>query len=57
MLRAAHPDQSDYFAMFMSTGDNALIVGATHESSSATGMDGDQMDNSATGAGAVYVFR
>ena len=33
-----------------------LAVGAPYESSAATGIDGDQADNSLFGAGAVYVF-
>ena len=31
-------------------------IGAIREGSSATGVDGDQSDNSAIGAGAAYVF-
>jgi hypothetical protein len=31
-------------------------VGASLEDSAATGIDGDQSDNSATNAGAVYVY-
>ena len=37
------------------SGDTA-IVGASTESSSATGVNGDESDNSAGGAGAAYVF-
>jgi hypothetical protein len=37
------------------SGDTA-IVGASSESSSATGVNGDESDNSAGGAGAAYVF-
>jgi hypothetical protein len=33
-----------------------LAVGAAHEDSSATGIDGDQADDAATHAGAVYVY-
>lgn len=33
-----------------------LAVGANFEASAATGIGGNQVDNSATGAGAVYVF-
>ncbi|MCY3731590.1 MAG: FG-GAP repeat protein [Rhodospirillaceae bacterium] len=33
-----------------------LAVGAPYESSAATGINGDQADNSLFGAGAVYVF-
>src|SRR5204862_483895 len=34
-----------------------LVVGAYTESSAATGIGGNQSDNSALNAGAVYVFR
>lgn len=36
---------------------NMLVIGAMGESSAATGIDGDQIDNSASDTGAVYVFR
>ena len=39
------------------SGDGSLLaVGATLEDSKATGIDGDASDNSATDAGAVYLF-
>lgn len=34
----------------------ALVVGAYHEASKATGVNGDQSDNSAASAGAAYLF-
>jgi hypothetical protein len=37
--------------------DGTMVVGAGGESSAATGLGGDQSDQSALGAGAVYVFR
>jgi hypothetical protein len=37
--------------------EDTLAVGANFESSSATGIDGDQTDNTADGAGAVYMFQ
>ena len=36
--------------------DDTLVVGANHESSNATGINGDQSDNSVPDAGAAYVF-
>jgi len=40
------------------SGDGStLVVGATGEASAATGIDGNQADNSAPNAGAVYVFK
>ena len=41
----------------LSEDGNTLAVGATGEDSNATGINGDQNDNSADHAGAVYVFR
>ena len=35
---------------------NTLAVGATSEDSSATGINGDQADNSVDIAGAVYLY-
>ncbi len=40
----------------LSADGNTLAVGAPRESSNATGVGGNQADNSATNAGAVYVF-
>ncbi|HHO69078.1 MAG TPA: integrin [Gammaproteobacteria bacterium] len=42
--------------MALSADGTTLAVGAHDEDSNATGIDGDQTDNSAYGAGAVYVF-
>jgi hypothetical protein len=49
----------DFFGQSMAlSGDgNTLAVGAFGERSAATGVNGDQADNSASVAGAVYVFR
>src|SRR5436190_2526964 len=35
---------------------NTVVVGSTGEASAATGVNGDQSDNSARGTGAAYVF-
>ncbi len=57
-VKASNAESSDQFGYSVSlSGDgNTLAVGANLEASSATGIDGDQSDNSALGAGAVYVF-
>jgi hypothetical protein len=44
------------YSIALSTDGTTLAVGATGEGSLATGIDGDQADNSAPGAGAVYLF-
>ena len=44
------------FSLALSRDGNTLAVGAPSEDSGATGIDGNQSSNAATGAGAVYVF-
>ena len=44
------------FSVALSSDGNTLAVGAMGESSNATGINGDQTDNSLAGAGAAYVF-
>jgi len=44
------------FALALSGDGNTLAVGAILEDSSARGISGNQMDNSAESSGAVYVF-
>ena len=58
-IKASNPDAFDSFggSVSLSADGNTLAVGATDEGSSATGINGDQNDNSAPSAGAVYVFR
>ena len=57
-LTASNAGQVDEFGTAVSvSGDgNYIAIGAPRESSSATGIDGDQNDNSAAESGAVYVF-
>src|ERR1051325_11450482 len=42
--------------LVMSRDGNTLVVAAPDESSAATGVNGNQKDDTAGGAGAVYVF-
>jgi len=51
-------DDNDYFGISLSLSNDGstLAVGALGEESGATGVNGDQSDNSVYGAGAVYVF-
>ena len=55
-LKAAYPDASDDLGRSVAISGDTIVVGASHEGSSATGVNGDQTDNSAHGAGAAYVF-
>jgi hypothetical protein len=44
------------WGLALSSDGQTLAVGAPGEASNATGIDGDQSDNSVDGAGAVYLF-
>ncbi|HVZ61189.1 MAG TPA: hypothetical protein VG892_10435 [Terriglobales bacterium] len=58
-LKASNPEAFDLFGMSVAIGygtDSTLAVGAPGEASNATGIDGNQADNSAPQAGAVYLF-
>jgi len=50
------PEDEFGSAISISANGNTLAVGAPHEASAATGINGDETDNSARNAGAVYVF-
>jgi hypothetical protein len=58
-LKASNTGASDSFgkALALSSDGSTLAVGAPREASSATGINGNQSDNSALASGAVYVFR
>ncbi len=57
-LKASNAGAGDFFgvAIAISGDGNTVAVGAYHEDSNATGINGNQADNSAVDAGAVYVF-
>ncbi len=55
-LKASNTGAADGFGRSVAVCGETVVVGATGESSSATGIDGDEGDNSAAGSGAVYVF-
>ena len=57
-LKASNPGEGDQFgyAIALSGDGNTLAVGAEMEGSAAAGINGNQADNSADAAGAVYVF-
>jgi hypothetical protein len=55
-IKASNPDAADSFGDAVSLDGNWLAVGAADESSLATGIDGDQEDDSEDGSGAVYLF-
>jgi len=57
-IKASNPRADALFGtvVALSSDGSTLAIGAPGDSSSATGIDGDQADHSAYGAGAVYVF-
>ncbi|RLB47386.1 MAG: integrin, partial [Deltaproteobacteria bacterium] len=55
-LKASNADREDFFGGSVTLSGNTLVVGAWGEDSNALGSGGDQSDNSAPYAGAVYVF-
>ena len=67
-LKASNPDAYDHFGeggalpshtgqtVAMSGDGNTIAIGAPHEASSATGLNGNQNDNGAYNGGAVYVY-
>lgn len=55
-LKASNTDAGDWFGRSVAIHENTIIVGAQFEASQATGVDGDQTDNSVVEAGAGYVF-
>lgn len=46
----------DVFGVSVSLYNNTLAIGARDENSGATGVNGDETDNSTPGAGAVYIY-
>lgn len=57
-LKASNAEGHEYFgdSISLSGEGDLLAVGTLYEGSSATGINGNQMDNSAPRAGAVYLF-
>ncbi|TQV74278.1 hypothetical protein FKG94_16885 [Exilibacterium tricleocarpae] len=57
-LQASNSEIGDLFGYSVSLSDNGdtLAAGASGEASNATGIDGNEGDNSSPGAGAAYIF-
>ncbi|MEN9799660.1 MAG: hypothetical protein RL653_3357, partial [Pseudomonadota bacterium] len=55
-LKATNTGSGDFFGETVALSEDMLVVGATWEDSSATGVTGDQADNSMTDSGAVFVY-
>ncbi|MEI6784777.1 MAG: FG-GAP repeat protein, partial [Verrucomicrobiota bacterium] len=55
-LKASNTDAGDWFGYSVAVSGDTVVVGARQEYSNATGVNGNQSDNSQYNAGAVYVF-
>jgi trimeric autotransporter adhesin len=57
-VKASNTDASDFFgrSIALSADGDVLAVGTVQEASAATGIDGDQTNNNADQAGAVYIY-
>ncbi|MFZ1702184.1 MAG: hypothetical protein WBO10_11370 [Pyrinomonadaceae bacterium] len=55
-LKASNTDAGDQFGASVAVSGDTVVIGAHFEDSSATGVNGDQGDNSASASGAAYVF-
>jgi hypothetical protein len=55
-LKASNTGTGDVFGFSIAISGDTVVVATYAEASNATGIDGNQTDNSATNAGAAYVF-
>jgi hypothetical protein len=55
-LKASNTGEYDYFGYSVAISGDTVVVGAVNEDSNATGVNGNQADNSASQSGAAYVF-
>jgi hypothetical protein len=55
-LKASNTAANDFFGAAVAISGNTVVVGAYGEDSAATGVNGNQADNSASSSGAAYVF-
>jgi hypothetical protein len=55
-VKASNTGERDLFGVSIAVSCDTMVVGALNESSNASGVNGNQNDNSAVVAGAAYVF-
>jgi len=55
-LKASNPEALDQFGNAVAIAGDTIVVGAISESSNATGVNGNQSNNSAGSSGSAYVF-
>ncbi len=55
-VKPSNTDAGDHFGTSVAIEEDTMLVGSPGESSNAKGVNGTQTDNSAAGAGAVYIY-
>jgi hypothetical protein len=55
-LKASNTRAAEEFGLSVAISENVLVVGTGGDTSNATGVNGNQTNNSATDSGAAYVF-
>lgn len=55
-VKASNTEAGDQFAASVAISGDTVVIGAYQEDSSATGVNGNQADNTANASGAAYVF-
>jgi hypothetical protein len=55
-IKPSYPGNSDAFGTSVAVSGRYMVVGAQGEKSNATGVNGDQTNNSGTNVGAAYVY-
>ncbi len=55
-LKASNSGEGDLFGASVAISGDVVVIGAALEDSNATGVNGDENDNSADNTGATYVF-
>lgn len=55
-IKSSNPDLADFFGNDVAFDGNTIIVASAFEDSGSSGVDADQTDESASNAGALYVF-
>ncbi len=55
-IKASNTGENDKFGLAVAVSGSVLLIGASNESSNATGINGNQENNAAEQSGAAYIF-
>lgn len=55
-LKASNPGSQDFFGTAIAISGDTAVIGANYEDSNATGVNGNQANDSSSASGAAYVF-